>query len=702
MNIAQDLTNTLRREMSPPGYRTAWRRLREIVSCKVCLRVAGAVFLLIVVVESLILIPSALRFRDQEWLRWAELARATVELPLGVYGKGPMLGDRLALALGHHKLTGVTVLNAAGETVAQVGEQADVRRGETAIVENGIGIRGAGVSRIDAIWSAGAGAEALTVAVRIDAEEAASNLLAYVLRIGALVGLIVVFVTVGTMVVLHFTLLQPLLRLRTSMLGASANPDAAERFAVPTRRDDEIGEAIRAHNELLSRVAASKRRDREIAQERARFSSRHEILTGFPNRAALLEHFGRLRDAASEAGARVAIFLLNIAEFRVINSRYGTAFGDQVLLAIAGEVRRVATAADFVAHLGADRFAVVRTGVGSIADDACFAESLLRKVGCKLECSGVELVLAARVGVAIADGGPLNGAELLSHADLALDRAREDGGYRFFAAEDARAAHERQELKRDLEQGLGRGELYIAYQPKFAVLGRNGPVLSGAEALLRWRHPTRGMVSPGVFVPIAESTGLSASLGEFVLGEVCRQMQQWKGRFGVSPRVAVNVSANEFADGVLPERWHQAVRAANLSAGQLELEMTESVAMKDVDRTIAAIRRLNGFGVDVSIDDFGTGYSSLAYLRKFAVKAIKIDKSFVDDIGTDRNAEAICSAILRLGQSLGTRIIAEGVENERQLEFLRRRRCDEVQGYLLGKPVPGQEFERCYLATLVA
>ena len=233
MGIAQGWANAVARDVHPSGHAATQRSLREMVSCKVCLRVAGAVFLLILAVESLILIPSALRFRDQEWLRLAELARATVELPLGEYGTGPMLGERLPLALGRQRLTGVTVFNSAGETVARVGEQADMAQRDSAVTQNGLAIRGAGMSRIDAIWNTGAGAKILTVAVRIDAEEAASRLIAYVLRIGALVGLIVLFVTVGTMVVLHFTLLRPLLRLRTSMLGASADPDAAERFAVP-------------------------------------------------------------------------------------------------------------------------------------------------------------------------------------------------------------------------------------------------------------------------------------------------------------------------------------------------------------------------------------------------------------------------------------------------------------------------------------
>jgi EAL domain-containing protein (putative c-di-GMP-specific phosphodiesterase class I) len=309
-----------------------------------------------------------------------------------------------------------------------------------------------------------------------------------------------------------------------------------------------------------------------------------------------------------------------------------------------------------------------------------------------------------RIGIAQSGADCREGRTLLAQADLALSLTygADELTYQFFSPALADEARSRQALARDLERALERGELFLALQPKVRLDGDLGHPVSGAEVLLRWFHAARGPVSPAEFIPVAEATGLILPIGAFVLEAACGLARDWRARLGASPRLAVNLSAQQFAQPDLCAQAARAIARAGIPPDTIEFEITETAAMKDVERTAATLAAMRELGVRVAIDDFGTGYSSLNYLRRFAVDAIKIDKSFVDEIGSDRNAEAICDAILRLGQSLGTRVVAEGVETEAQATFLRRRRCDEAQGYLYGRPVPSDEFERLYLGERVA
>lgn len=280
-----------------------------------------------------------------------------------------------------------------------------------------------------------------------------------------------------------------------------------------------------------------------------------------------------------------------------------------------------------------------------------------------------------------------------SPGSLVEDARFDLGVWSMLAPEYAAWAHEASALAGDLERALRNGEVYAVLQPRMALRAGGGVVLAGAEALARWNHPILGPVTPDRFIPVAEATGLIEPLGEFMLEAAARVLRDWLDRFGRAPPVAVNLSARQFADAGLPQRLERVRSLHGLPVGLLELEVTESAAMRDAPRSAAVLRDLAAVGVPVAIDDFGTGYSSLAYLRRFAVSAIKIDKSLVDDIGVDPDANAVCDAILRLGQALDIRVVAEGVEHVRQLEFLRQRRCDEVQGWLFGRPVRPEVFE---------
>lgn len=277
---------------------------------------------------------------------------------------------------------------------------------------------------------------------------------------------------------------------------------------------------------------------------------------------------------------------------------------------------------------------------------------------------------------------------------LTEDERFDLGAWAMLSPDYAAWAREASVLAGELERGLENGELFAVIQPRMALLSGGGVELSGAEMLARWSHPQHGPIPPSRFIPIAEATGLIESLGDFMLETAARTLSEWLARYGHATGLAVNLSARQFSNSRLPEKLERLRANHGLPPGLLELEVTESAAMRDAARAVAVLGDLRTVGVPVSIDDFGTGFSSLAYLRRFEVDALKIDKSLIDDLGVDPNANAVCNAILQLGRALGIKVVAEGVEHVRQLEYLRYARCDEVQGYFFGRPVEVETFER--------
>jgi diguanylate cyclase (GGDEF)-like protein len=661
--------------------------LRPFVGCRLCWQITFAVFALILAVEAAILFPSARQFDANERQRIADHAQILVE-PL--LARAHATGERspsLEPVLGRYGVVGISLFAPGGMRIASAGDAPPMLAGAQELAAAARPDSGRQASLL-AAWRS-ASMEGHSVVVRADASELAARLRAYVLRIAGLVVIIVLVVTVGTMLVMNVSVLRPLLRLRASSIGAGSDPGGATRFKLATRRRDEIGQLIEAYNAMLDQVA-----------ERSRYLASHDPLTGLPNRAALIAHL----DHQERAGA-VTLLLINVPQFHTLNAGYGTAVGDRLIRELAARLKATGSASDFIAHLGADRFALAISRVPPPPEASSIAERILRALAKPFEQgSGVWLTLPVRIGIAQSAKGAGDGQTLLAQADLALERTygADDVAYQFFSPSLAVEGKARQGLARDLEHALERSELFLALQPRFRLADAQPRAPVGAEVLLRWRHASRGLVSPAEFIPLAESTGLIVPLGDFVLREACAQLKAWLARYRGAPRLAVNLSAHQFSQRDLVARIERGIEEAAVPADLLELEITETAAMRDVERTSASLAAMRALGVHVSIDDFGTGYSSLNYLRRFTVDAIKIDKSFVDDIGADHHAEAICDAILRLGHSLGTKVVAEGVEKEEQARFLRRRRCDEVQGYLYGRPMAAEDFERLHMPARVA
>lgn len=426
------------------------------------------------------------------------------------------------------------------------------------------------------------------------------------------------------------------------------------------------------------------------AHETLRGHAQVDALTGLANRITLQDSL-RQRLAASASDQALALLSLDLDGFKVVNDSFGQAAGDRVLIELAGRLRSSARAQDVVARVSADEFLFMFADAGTreALDERMRGLSQLISQPFSIDAE-VQVQLSCSIGVAFAAPGMRTGASLMGHADAARAAAKRNGGatVKFYESSMSLNMREWLALQGELRRAIERNELELFYQPKMD--GRTLQV-TGAEALVRWRHPTRGLLGPGEFIPVAERFGLINSLGDWVIEEACRQIAEWR-TMKLKMRVAVNLSVHQLRQNELVPRILEARQRHNIDASLLTFEITESVAMEDPQATLASFGQLADIGVGLSIDDFGTGYSSLAYLRKMPADQIKIDRSFVSDLGHDADALAVVDAVIKLAHALGLIVVAEGVETEAQREALVSLGCDELQGYLFAKPMPAQEL----------
>ena len=427
------------------------------------------------------------------------------------------------------------------------------------------------------------------------------------------------------------------------------------------------------------------------SEERIRYLTQHDALTGLANRTLLTDRLEQAIVYAQRAERLVAVVLLDIDRFKVINDSLGHQAGDQLLKQVAERLSGYIRPGDTAARLGGNEFMLVMSDVAVDNDAAALARGLLGVVAVPLTVDGQEVVVTASLGVALFPRDGESAAALLQNADAAMHRAKEVGRnvVQFYAPAMNARMLQRLELESGLRRAIERQEFQLYYQPKVEL--SQGQIV-GAEALIRWMHPSMGMVSPGDFIPLAEETGLIIPIGEWVIEAACRQLEAWHSEGFSDIAVSVNLSGRQFQQENLVDLVTAALRQNELSAQYLELEITESAVMQDPRQTIATLRRLKALGVRISLDDFGTGYSSLNYLKRFPIDALKIDQSFVRDITSNPEDAAIACAVISLAHSLKHKVIAEGVESEAQLAFLRRNRCDQIQGYYFSRPVPAAEF----------
>lgn len=431
--------------------------------------------------------------------------------------------------------------------------------------------------------------------------------------------------------------------------------------------------------------------ERKKAESQASFLAHHDPLTGLPNRPAARDRFEQAMALAERDGTRIAVLLLDVDDFKSINDSLGHSVGDMLLRGVAERLSRRVRSADTVSRQGGDEFLILAPAIHELPDAVALTADILDTMAQPFPVGDRVLFSSVSLGGAVFPEDGRDFDTLLRKADMAMYQAKAAGknSCRFFDPHMHADAEQRLALRDQLRRGLEREELVLHYQPQIDL--RDGRVV-GAEALVRWRHPELGLVAPARFIPIAEESGLIVPLGDWVLGEACRQTAEWR-RSGLRDfAIAVNLSAAQFRRGHLENSVPAALKAADLEPEFLELELTESILIGDTETVLSAIQRLKALGVRLSIDDFGTGYSSLAYLKRFAVNKLKIDQSFVRGLETDSGNGAIVRAIVEIARSLGLRTIAEGIEDEPTLELLRRFGCDEAQGYHIAKPLPADAF----------
>jgi diguanylate cyclase (GGDEF)-like protein len=480
---------------------------------------------------------------------------------------------------------------------------------------------------------------------------------------------------------------------RLLVLRKPAEPIEVLQCATALSRKWENDKLVKDNVLRLEEVITTRTRGLEVATQQLRHLATHDALTGLPNRVLLDD---RLQQAIAHADRDMrsfAVLVCDLDRFKLINDSLGHRAGDELLQEVARRLATVVRTADTVARFGGDEFVLIGTSIGDANDAADLAARVMEALQAPVRIADIDIHTSPSIGIAMYPDDGTSIQTLLARADAAMYSAKQNGRgtFRRYTAGMHAGTEDRVQLESDLHAALTLNQFQLYYQPK--VDTRTGEVRS-AEALIRWVHPTRGVVSPAEFIPLAEECGLIGAIGAWVIREACRQAQAWQNDGVPALRVSVNLAASQFRDSGLVESIRRALGDAGLQARYLEVELTESAVMSDPEESIAILEHLSAMGVLVSVDDFGTGYSSMSYLRRFPIDKLKIDRVFIDEIVSRPEDASIVRAIVSLAHSLRLKVVAEGVETLAQLDFLKTAGCDEYQGFHFSRPLPALEFER--------
>jgi diguanylate cyclase (GGDEF)-like protein/PAS domain S-box-containing protein len=482
----------------------------------------------------------------------------------------------------------------------------------------------------------------------------------------------------------------PIMSHRGAVLGAVA------MYSKETREPNAAETRLIAVASRIAGIAIERRQ----AEERILFMANHDALTGLPNRLLLKDRLTQAILYADKNDRWATILFIDLDNFRLVNDSLGYNSGDELLKIVAERMVRHIGVTDTLVSLGGDKFAILLFDQPKSADIITIALQRVRAaIAEPILVDGHNLRVTCSIGIAHYPEDGVDADILIANADTAMYRAKEIGrdNFQFYAPELDTKSHEKLVLLEELRNAVIRSEFVLHYQPQVDL--RTGRVFA-VEALIRWTHPTRGVLSPIEFIPLAEDSGLIVPIGDWVLCEACRQNKEWQDAGMPKMTVCVNVSARQFKEKSLVFTVGNSLKKSRLEAKHLEVELTESLIMQDIDAAVATMRELQALGVHLSIDDFGIGYSSLAALKSFPVTRLKIDKSFISEVATNENDQAVTTAVISLGQKLNLRVLAEGVESDDQIAFLRENNCDEMQGYHFSRPVPAGEIERLIRLTL--
>ncbi len=489
--------------------------------------------------------------------------------------------------------------------------------------------------------------------------------------------------------------------------GAALLASAAQLFATAVlpqaltlRYAELVVQAILGAS-MIACLLDDEREAAELATYEIEHLAYHDALTGLPNRPLFTDRLIVALAQANRADQKLAVFFLDLDRFKDINDSLGHSTGDSLLKAVAERIRTCVRDGDTVARFGGDEYTLLIPRVEHIEDAAKIAEKIIETLKIPFVINGQELFVTTSIGISIFPHDGVDPETLVRNADTAMYRAKEQGrdNYQLYAPAMNARALERLALENMLRRALKQKELTVHYQP---LIDLGSGSITGMEALVRWRHPELGLLLPAHFVSTAELSGLIIPIGDWVLRTACRQVHSWNKRLDAALTVSVNLSARQFSQPDLVAQVRDALRETGLAPELLELEITESNAMQNAENTIRTLRELKAAGVRISMDDFGTGYSSLNYLKRFPIDTLKLDQSFVRDSTTDPSDAAIVSAVIAMAHSLDLKVVAEGVETREQLEFLRHRNCDMIQGFYFSAPLSAEELEPFFLERRAA
>lgn len=665
---------------------------------KISWRIALTAFMTILLVQTLVLNLGGIeQYRQEQLAALTNEARSAVSSIIDSERRdtrnSPFADKHVDRLLQTTKVTGLTVYSYQYDFIQSYGAP-------THLV--------AAVNMLDKTYADGSAYEVVfrgadirstfLIVARMDSSDVNAHVSSYVIQSIKIMVILSLLVTTVLMIALGKWLLEPILFMRSSLVSAFQNPANPVMKEFPHVHSDEIGAAISLLQKLISQNSNNLKHLKSTAEDKIHKLAYYDTLTGLPNRALFIQKLSeRGRVHNDETVERFAIVTLDLDHFKDINDSMGHNVGDAILRSVGKRLRASLPDVAFVSRTGEDEYAIMMPLSGNNLEAKDVAERALGVIRAEpFKVFNEEFQVRASVGVSTF---PDDGAEpdaVLKNADIALNRAKEEGRdtIKEYSEDFDRAVQERFQMLRDLRDALEQDQLELYYQPQLCL--RTGAVI-GAEALLRWWKPDNSknggqFISPAQFIPIAEQSGLIVPIGQWVLQNACRTAKACKDEHGMDIRFAVNVSGNQFVHGDIYQDVSKILQETGLAPKMLELEVTESVFMDDIQSTVQILKNLHSLGIELAIDDFGTGYSSLSYLSQFPIDRLKIDQSFIRNALDDKENAAIARTIISLGHSLNLSVIAEGVETKEHEEFLLDHDCDEVQGYRYSRPVPVNEF----------
>ena len=435
--------------------------------------------------------------------------------------------------------------------------------------------------------------------------------------------------------------------------------------------------------------------ERKQIEQRLTLLAHFDSLTGLANREYFNITFTRAVEQAKRRKQTLGLMFLDLDHFKEINDSLGHLMGDKLLVCVAERLKTCVRSIDFIARLGGDEFVIILDDIQTSKTTSHIAEKILSALSAPVDLNNQEVFISSSIGITLYPDDALNVNDLLKHADIAMYKAKDKGrnNFQFYTPELNANFIQTMTLKNDLRGAIDRHELFLYYQPKINILDNK---IVGAEALLRWRHPIRGMVPPNEFIPVAEQSGLIFGIGQWVISEAIKQTKKWQDKLLPNFGMAINLSVKQFQNRELVDFINTEITKLSVAASTIELEITESLLMEESQQEHEILQELSNKGFKISMDDFGTGYSSLSYLKRFTIDVLKIDRSFICDVMSNPDDAEIVKAIIVMAHALKLTVVAEGVENKEQLGFLKQLHCDQTQGFLVSKPIPALEFEQLF------